>query len=47
MWGYGLALSRRFGCKAYPAAAGLLLALDYEVREPTARPAHGRALPAQ
>jgi hypothetical protein len=30
MWGYGLALARRFGCKAYPSAAGLLLALDYE-----------------
>jgi hypothetical protein len=32
MWGYGLALTRRFGCKVYPAAQGLLLALDYEVR---------------
>ncbi len=32
MWAYGIALARRFGCKVYPSAAGLLLALDYEVR---------------
>ena len=34
MWGYGIALARRFGCKAYPASLGLLLALDYEARAP-------------
>jgi hypothetical protein len=32
MWAYGIALARRFGCKAYPASAGLTLALDYEAR---------------
>ena len=32
VWAYGHALSRRFGCKIYPASAGLLLALEYEVR---------------
>lgn len=32
LWAYGHSLSRRFGCKIYPASAGLLLALDYEVR---------------
>ena len=34
MWAYGVALARRFGCKVYPASAGLLLALDYEARAP-------------
>jgi hypothetical protein len=34
MWGYGVALARRFGCKAYPASHGLLLALEYEARAP-------------
>jgi hypothetical protein len=32
VWAYGHALSRRFGCKIYPSSAGLLLALEYEVR---------------
>jgi len=32
LWAYGHAVSKRFGCKIYPSAAGLLLALDYEVR---------------
>ena len=32
LWAYGHALARRFGCKVYPASAGLLVALNYEVR---------------
>jgi len=30
LWAHGHALSRRFGCKIYPSAAGLFLALEYE-----------------
>ena len=32
LWAYGHALARRFGCKVYPASAGLLVALNYVVR---------------
>ncbi len=46
LWAYGHALSRRFGCKIYPASAGLLLALDYEVRWPCSLARAARLLAA-